>query len=129
MDGYLFAGAPPVHILPEALHMGGSWEGNVFGQMPIANDTGLIQRTYDFLKNIPAPIQTTTTDSDGRFECKIPQPGEYVLQTAIRSAKTGALRLWFVSFDSRDPLNTPVDITESNVVRQFNPIFMVVEGR
>jgi hypothetical protein len=82
-----------------------------------------------FLKNIPAPIETTTTNSDGRFECKIPKPGEYVLQTGIRSAKTGALRLWFVAFDSRDPLNTPVDITESNVVRQFNPIFMLSEGR
>ena len=94
-----------------------------------AGGTDPARLSTHFLKNIPAPIQTTTTDSDGRFECKIPQPGEYVLQTAIRSAKTGALRLWFVSFDSRDPLNTPVDITESNVVRQFNPIFMVVEGR
>jgi hypothetical protein len=82
-----------------------------------------------FLKSLPAPIETSTTDSDGRFECKIPRPGEYVIQTGIRSAKTGELRLWFVTFDSRDPLNTPVDITESNVVRQFNPIFMLNEGR
>ena len=82
-----------------------------------------------FLKNIPVPIETTTTDSDGRFECNIPQPGEYVIQTSIRSAKTGELRLWFVNFDSRDPLNTPVDITESNAVQQFNPLLMLVEGR
>jgi hypothetical protein len=88
-----------------------------------------IRLSAHFLKNIPTPIETTATDSDGRFECKIPKPGEYVIQTGIRSAKTGALRLWFVAFDSRDPLNTPVDITESNVVRQFNPIFMLVEGR
>lgn len=39
------------------------------------------------------------------------------------------MHLWFVAFDSRDPLNTPVDITESNAVHQYNPIFMVVEGR
>jgi hypothetical protein len=82
-----------------------------------------------FLKDIPSPIETTTTDSDGRFECKVPQPGEYVIQTSIRSAKSGEMRLWFVTFDSRDPLNTPADITESNVVQQFNPLLMLVEGR
>ncbi|MCX6968764.1 MAG: hypothetical protein NTV93_01245 [Verrucomicrobia bacterium] len=82
-----------------------------------------------FLKDIPPPIETTATDSDGRFECKVPQPGEYVIQTSIRSAKSGEVRLWFVTFDSRDPLNTPVDITESNVVQQFNPLLMLVEGR
>jgi len=32
-------------------------------------------------------------------------------------------------FDSCDSLNTPVDITESNVVQQFNPLLMLVEGR
>jgi len=82
-----------------------------------------------FLKNIPLPIEATTTNSDGRFECKIPRPGEYVLQAGLRSAKTGVMQLWFVTFDSRDPLNTPVDITESNAVRQFNPVFMLTEGR
>jgi hypothetical protein len=82
-----------------------------------------------FLKDLPPAIETSTTDSDGRFECKIPEPGEYIIQTSLRSAKTGAMRLWFVAFDSRDPLNTPVDITESNAVQQFNPLLMVVEGR
>jgi len=94
-----------------------------------AGGTDMTHLSAHFLKNLPAPLETTTTDSDGRFECKIPKPGEYVLQTGIRSAKSGELRLWFVAFDSRDPLNTPVDITESNVVRQFNPIFMLSEGR
>jgi len=82
-----------------------------------------------FLKQLPPPIETVATDSDGRFECKVPGPGEYVIQTSIRSAQSGAMRLWFVTFDSRDPLNTPVDITESNAVQQFNPLFMLVEGR
>ena len=94
-----------------------------------AGETDPTRLPAHFLKNIPPPIETTTTNSDGRFECRIPKPGEYVLQTGLRSAKTGELRLWFVAFDSRDPLNTPVDITESNVVRQFNPIFMLSEGR
>jgi hypothetical protein len=94
-----------------------------------AGGTDASRLAAHFLKNIPLPIETTTTDSDGRFECKVPEPGEYVLQTAIQSAKPGAMRLWFVTFDSRDPLNTPVDITESNAVQQFNPLFMLVDGR
>ena len=94
-----------------------------------AGGTDANRLSAHFLKTIPLPIETTTTDSDGRFECKIPQPGEYVIQTGIRSGKTGGLRLWFVAFDSRDPLNTPVDITETNAVQQFNPLFMLVDGR
>lgn len=94
-----------------------------------AGGTDQARLSLHFLKNMPAPIETTTTDSDGRFEIKLPAPAEYVLQTSIRSAKTGEMRLWFVAFDSRDPLNTPVDITESNVVRQFNPFLMIFDGR
>ena len=82
-----------------------------------------------YLKNLPPPIETTSTDSDGRFELKVPEPGEYVIQTSIRSAKSGEMRLWFVTFDARDPMNTAVDITESNAVQQLNPLLMMVEGR
>lgn len=94
-----------------------------------AGETDPARLCAHFLKDMPPPIETTATDSDGRFECKVPRPGEYVIQTSIRSAKSGEMRLWFVTFDSRDPLNTPVDITESNVVQQFNPLLMLVEGR
>jgi hypothetical protein len=94
-----------------------------------AGGTDLFRLATHFLKGMPDPLETTSTDSDGRFELKVPEPGEYVLQTGIRSAKTGEMRVWFVTFDSRDALNTPVDITESNVVRQFNPLLMLVGGR
>jgi len=82
-----------------------------------------------YLKGLPDALDSTSSNSDGRFELKVPEPGEYVVQTAIRSEKTGQLRLWFVRFDSTDPLNTPVDITESNSIQQFNPLLMVVDGR
>jgi len=94
-----------------------------------AGGTDPARLSLHFLKNLPPPLETTSSDSDGRFELKIPAAGEYILQTSIRSAKTGEMRLWFVAFDSRDPLNTPVDITESHVVRQFNPFLMIVDGR
>ncbi len=93
------------------------------------SDADPVRLPVHFLKDIPIPLASTTSDSDGRFEFQLSEPGEYILQTSIRSSKTGELRLWFVSFDSRDPLNTPVDITEANTVRQFHPLLMVVDGR
>lgn len=100
-----------------------------YSRISEAGGTDPARLSAHFLKEIPPPIETTATDSDGRFECKVPQPGEYVIQTSLRSAKSGEMRIWFVTFDSRDPLNTPVDITESNVVQQFNPLLMLVDGR
>ena len=100
-----------------------------YARIAEAGGTDPARLSVHFLKQLPPPIENVATDSDGRFECKVPEPGEYVIQTSIRSAQSGAMRLWFVTFDSRDPLNTPVDITESNAVQQFNPLFMLVEGR
>jgi len=100
-----------------------------YARIAEAGGTDPARLSTHFLKGIPSPIEVTTTDSDGRFECKVPEPGEYVIQTGIRSGKNGSMRIWFVAFDSRDPLNTPVDLTESNAVQQFNPLFMLVEGR
>lgn len=100
-----------------------------YAKIAEAGGTDPTRLAAHFLKNIPNAIEVVSTNSDGRFEFKIPEPGEYVIQTSIRSAKNGAMRLWFVTFDSRDPLNTAVDLTESNAVQQFNPLFMLVEGR
>lgn len=84
-----------------------------------------------FLAGMPAPIAATTTDASGRYEFQVPEPGEYVISSFIASGNAVGHfnRLWFVSFDSRDALNTAVDITETNVVQQFIPSLMIVHGR
>jgi len=87
------------------------------------------QLAAHYIRGLPTPIETTSTDSDGRFEFHVPEPGDYVVQSSLISAKTREMRLWFVSFNSRDPLNTPVDLEDSNVVRQFSPLLMLSEGR
>lgn len=87
------------------------------------------QLAVHYMEDLPQPIETTTTDADGRFEIKVPEPGDYVVQTSLKSLGTGEMRLWFVSFDSRDQLNTPVDINDSNAARQFIPLLMLVDGR
>lgn len=84
-----------------------------------------------FTANLPAPSASTTTDASGRFEFSLPDPGEYVLYTRMNSFAQGAqvAKIWFVGFNSQDPLNTLVQITEANCVQQFVPSLMIVEGR
>ena len=84
-----------------------------------------------FTADLPAPSASTTTDASGRFEFQVPNPGEYVLFTRMNSFAQGAQvqKIWFVGFNSQDPLNTLVQITEANCVQQFVPSLMIVEGR
>lgn len=84
-----------------------------------------------FTAGLPAPAATTTTDASGRFEFAVPEPGEYVLFARMNIFTQGAqaARIWFVSFNSQDPLNTLVQVNETNCVQQFVPSLMVVEGR
>lgn len=90
-----------------------------------------VPATNFLLENIPNPIARTSTDARGRFEFQVPEPGEYVLVATCNTAGTGdpSLRLWFVSFDSRDSLNTLVEINESNAVQQLVRSLMIVQGR
>lgn len=78
------------------------------------------------LLGLPSPVASTTTDASGRFEFTVPEPGEYVLIAQIAAPTP---RLWFVSFDSRDPLNTLVEISEANAVQQLVRSLMIVQGR
>ena len=84
-----------------------------------------------FATEMPRAITSTTTDASGRYEFKVSEPGEYIVSTVVSTpGPSGPVnKLWFVSFDSRDSLNTAVDITETNSVQQFIPSLMIVEGR
>jgi len=78
------------------------------------------------LLGLSAPLASTITDASGRFEFSVPEPGEYVLISQIAAPRP---RLWFVSFDSRDPLNTLVEISEANSVQQLVRSLMILQGR
>ncbi len=91
----------------------------------------IIDGSVFFTTSLPPATAATATDASGRFEFPVAEPGEYVLFTSInRSAQgTQARRIWFVGFNSQDPLNTLVQITETNFVQQFVASLMVVERR
>ena len=84
-----------------------------------------------FIAGLPPATASTTTDASGRFEFPVPEPGEYVIFTRMNIVVQGAqaARIWFVSFNSQDPMNTLVQINETNCVQQFVPSLMIVEGR
>ena len=84
-----------------------------------------------FTAGLPPAAASTTTDASGRFEFPVPEPGEYVVFARMNIVVQGAqaARIWFVSFNSQDPMNTLVQINETNCVQQFVPSLMIVEGR
>ena len=84
-----------------------------------------------FTAGLPLATASTTSDASGRFEFPVPEPGEYVLYAHMNIFAQGAQapRIWFVGFNSQDPLNTLVQINETNCVQQFVPSLMIVEGR
>lgn len=76
------------------------------------------------------PAAITTTDSSGRFEFDVPGEGEYVLVTVIGpEAQDLPSRVWFVAFNSADPVNTAIELTDLNRVQQFIRNLVVIEGR
>jgi hypothetical protein len=84
-----------------------------------------------FSTALPKPLDTTTTDASGRFEFPIAEPGEYVIFTRLGVLAQGAQqsRIWFVAFNSNDPLNTIISLDDMNAVQQFIPSLMIIEGR
>ena len=86
----------------------------------------------NFLNGIPSPLKKTTTDAFGKYAFVLPEKGQYVVYSSMTvPSGTGSARvlLWFVSFSTDDPLNLPVNITESNRSTQFIPELMVISGR
>jgi hypothetical protein len=81
------------------------------------------------LSGMPSPLDTTATDTDGKFSIQLPEPGQYVLQTSTLDRKTRDMRIWMLTFDSADTLNTPILISEFNASTTFDPLLILTEGR
>lgn len=96
-----------------------------FSRLPDKANVNVVEFYFSAL---PTPLATTTADASGRFGFNIPESGEYVICTRVNVQPQGG-RLWFVAFNSEDPLNTLVEIDESNSVQQLVPSLMIVEGR
>lgn len=81
------------------------------------------------LRGLPTELEATVTDASGAFEFHKQEPGEYVVQTSVVDKRTGRLRAWFLTVDTRDELNTPIFITESNSVAFLDPLLIFNPAR
>ncbi len=83
------------------------------------------------LRDMPAALRKTTTDSSGHYEFQLPAEGRYVVYSSMTldGPEGPDIVLWFLSFATDDPLNLPVNITDDNRATRLEPEFLIQLGR
>jgi len=78
---------------------------------------------------IPSPIQVTLTDSNGRVDLPVPEPGDYVLvASAGKSTPSGLERyLWMIGFKSDSQPSSLILLNEKNATSLRRPSFSIVD--
>jgi hypothetical protein len=100
-------------------------------------DLAAFKQTFDptilqrILRDLPAPLRKTTTDASGLYEFDLPAEGRYVIYSSItQDGLFGPeIQLWFLSFDTADPLNLPVNINSDTASTRYEPEFLIRMGR
>ncbi|HRJ72091.1 MAG TPA: hypothetical protein PLS03_07685 [Terrimicrobiaceae bacterium] len=97
---------------------------------------GTIISTEDFdqaigrLKaSIASPIEITLTDSNGRIDLAVPQPGEYVLvASAAKTSSVGTERyFWLVGFQANGQPSGLILLNERNAISQRKPSLKITD--
>jgi hypothetical protein len=83
------------------------------------------------LRDLPPPIRKTTTNANGLYEFELPAEGRYVIYSSTtQDGLFGPeIQLWLLSFDTADPLNLPVNITDDTRSTRYEPEFLIRLGR
>lgn len=69
----------------------------------------------DFARiRFPNPLASSLTDSRGFYSLDVPEPGTYVVMARVSLPKKKGMRMWLLQVDTKDRLNTPVDLTDLN---------------
>jgi hypothetical protein len=78
---------------------------------------------------IPSPIEVTLTDSNGRVDLPVREPGEYVLvASAGKSTPLGLERfLWLIGFQSKAQPSSLILLNEKNATSLRKPAFQIVD--
>ncbi len=73
--------------------------------------------------SLPPALAVTLTDSSGRFELAIPEPGTYaIVSTAFKQSPGGVERLlWLVEFEGRDEPTPVLSLNEQNAISLRKP--------
>jgi len=73
--------------------------------------------------SLPAALAVTLTDSSGRFELALPEPGTYaIVSTAFKQSPGGVERLlWLIEFEGRDEPTPVLSLNEQNAISLRKP--------
>ena len=82
------------------------------------------------LKNaISSPLEISLTDSNGRVDLPVPEPGDYVLvASAAKSGSAGMERyFWLIGFAATDQPSSLILLNESNGISSRKPRFAITD--
>ena len=89
------------------------------------NDLGLRMS----MSSLPDPVASTITNQIGAFNVKLPEMGRYVIFSEVSVQHSGKYFAWLLEFDSRDEINTPVELSPANAIKSYDPRLMLREAR
>ncbi|MFZ4682738.1 MAG: hypothetical protein ACOYMS_09565 [Terrimicrobiaceae bacterium] len=80
---------------------------------------------------ISSPLQISLTDSNGRIDLAVPEPGDYVLvASAAKSGTAGTERyFWLIGFTANDQPSNLILLNESNGISSRKPRFAITDVR
>jgi hypothetical protein len=96
----------------------------------LANSLEAFEQAIESLKaSIPSPIEVALTDSNGRVDLPVQEPGDYVLvASAGKNTMSGLERyLWLIGFRSDAQPSPLILLNEKNATSLRNPSFSIVD--
>lgn len=99
------------------------------GKEAVSNSEGFDQGIEKLKSAISSPIQITLTDSNGRVDLPVPEPGDYVLvASAGKSTPSGTERfLWLMGFRAGGQPSSLILLNEKNASTLRKPHFSIVD--
>ncbi len=88
-----------------------------------ATEEELASLVTNLQSSLPPAIAVTLTDSSGRFELALPEPGTYaIVSTAFKQSPGGVERLlWLIEFEGRDEPTPVLSLNEQNAISLKKP--------
>ncbi len=96
---------------------------------PTANSEGEFgARVTELQSNLPSAEAITLTDSGGRFELAVSDPGNYaIVATAFKQSPGGPERLlWLIEVTNADEPSPVISLSEKNAVSLRNPMMRLL---
>lgn len=101
----------------------------VLAGAPGGNPKTFAEAVEQLKREVSTPLAVTLTDSNGRIDMPVPEPGAYVLvASAGKATATGPERyLWLMGFQAGDQPSSVVLMNERNAISQAKPDLLITD--